>query len=100
MARSLDHLSKASSVWSVVFSPDGRQIISGSHDRTVHLWDSHSGQPIGSPFNSHTSFVQSIVFSPEGQQIISSSSEDPLCLWNAQNGQPIGLPFKGHTNTV
>src|SRR5438445_13038401 len=31
-------------VWSVVFSPDGRQALSSSYDHTVRLWDVASGK--------------------------------------------------------
>ncbi|KAF6787049.1 hypothetical protein CSOJ01_15319 [Colletotrichum sojae] len=31
-------------VWSVTFSPDGRQLASGSGDNTVKLWDTATGQ--------------------------------------------------------
>jgi len=31
-------------VWSVAFSPDGQQIVSGSDDQTVRVWDVKTGQ--------------------------------------------------------
>ncbi|KAJ7205057.1 hypothetical protein GGX14DRAFT_459200, partial [Mycena pura] len=33
------------SVWSVAFSPDGTQIVSGSGDETVQIWDALSSSP-------------------------------------------------------
>ena len=35
-------LGHSDSVFSVAFSPDGKQILSGSDDRTVKLWDTAS----------------------------------------------------------
>ena len=31
-------------VWSVVFSPDGKMLASGSWDQTVRLWNVNTGQ--------------------------------------------------------
>ena len=33
-------------VYSVAFSPDGKHIVSGSRDRTVKVWDSHTGTEV------------------------------------------------------
>jgi WD40 repeat protein len=44
-------------VHSVAFSPDGACIISGSADNTIRLWNTQSGEAIGSPFQDHTNSV-------------------------------------------
>ena len=31
-------------VWSVSFSPDGRTLVSGSHDQAIKLWDVETGE--------------------------------------------------------
>ncbi|CCA76678.1 hypothetical protein PIIN_10667, partial [Serendipita indica DSM 11827] len=37
----------------VGFSPDGSQIVSGSHDNTIRLWDAVTGQAVGEPLRGH-----------------------------------------------
>jgi len=39
----------SSYVTSVAFSPDGTQIVSGSDDRTIKVWDSGAPKPSKSP---------------------------------------------------
>ena len=34
---------------SVTFSPDGTKIVSGSHDRTIKVWESGAPEPSKSP---------------------------------------------------
>ncbi|MGA1132218.1 MAG: AAA-like domain-containing protein, partial [Prochlorotrichaceae cyanobacterium] len=50
-------------VSAVAFSPVGDRIVSGSSDGTLRLWDVQ-GNPIGEPFQGHTSSVLSVAFSP------------------------------------
>ena len=34
---------------SVTFSPDGTKIVSGSHDRTIKVWDFGAQEPLSRP---------------------------------------------------
>ncbi|PVF95978.1 WD40 repeat-like protein [Serendipita vermifera] len=87
-------------VLSVAFSPDGRQIASGSSDYTIRLWDSKTGQQTGEPLQGHTLSVYSVAFSPDGQQIASGSVDKTIRRWDAKTTQPIGEPLQGHTGFV
>ena len=54
---------------SVVFSPDGRTIVSGNEDGTVWVWDMHTGEHIQT-FRA-ADWVLSVAFSPDGKTIAS-----------------------------
>ena len=82
----------------VGFSPDGRQVISGSWDHTICLLDMQSGQCIG--FNGHTNSIRSVMFLADGTKIISGSKNRTLHLWDVASGWPIEFTFRGHTERV
>jgi WD40 repeat protein len=65
------------SVSSVVFSPDGHRIASGSSDSTVQVWDAASGEPVGPPLFAQI-WVGSVAFSPDGNRIVSGGGADRL----------------------
>ena len=62
----------SSNISSVAFSPNGRQIISGSGDDTIKLWDVETGHELRS-FNGHRYEVNSVAFSTDGRLIVSGS---------------------------
>ena len=85
-------------VTSVAFSPNGKQIVSGSYDNTICVWDAETLQQIGQPLIGHR--VTSVAFSPNGKQIVSGSNDKTICVWDAETLQQIGQPLTGHSNHV
>ena len=78
-------------VTSVEFSPDGRRIVSGSHDKTLKIWDAETGQQTLS-LSGHTNAVTSVAFSLDGRRIVSGSWDQTLKVWDATT-----RPLDGHT---
>ena len=65
VARLKDH---TDGVLSVPFSPDGRQLLSGSYDNTARLWDIATGNELQA-FKGHSWWVWAAEFSPDGNRI-------------------------------
>jgi WD40 repeat protein len=69
----------------VAFSTDGKQIVSGSDDKTVRVWDAQTGVE-RAVLEGHTSSVTSVAFSPDGKHIVSRSDDKSIRVWDAQTG--------------
>jgi WD40 repeat protein len=69
------------SVHRVAFSPDGKQIVSGSLDKTIKLWDSTTGD-LQKTLTDHSESVHTVAFSPDGKQIASGSWDKTIKLWD------------------
>lgn len=82
---------------SVVFSPDGRLILSGG-DNSLRLWDVQTGQCIR-VFEGHSGQVRTVAFSPGGGFALSGSNDKTLRLWEVQSGHSLRT-FEGHTYAV
>ena len=57
---------------SLVFSPNGKYLASGSDDDTIRVWRVLSGEQIRT-FRGHSGGVYSIAFSPNGKYLASGS---------------------------
>jgi len=92
-------LQEHSAIQIVAFSPNGKQIVSGSYD-SIKLWDAETGEKLQKPFKGHESGVSSIAFSPDGRQIVSGSYDNTIRLWDAETGEQVQQPLRGHENWV
>jgi WD40 repeat protein len=70
----------AGTVNSVVFSPDGKTLASGSYDDTVKLWDAQTRRELAT-LKGHDDVVFSVVFSPNGRTLASWSVDNTIKLW-------------------
>ncbi|KIM98547.1 hypothetical protein OIDMADRAFT_127915, partial [Oidiodendron maius Zn] len=77
-------------VISVDISPDGKQVVSGSWDRTVWLWDMAIGavlQALGVHLGLvYSGSVYSVAFLPSGKQVVSRSKDKKsgLRMWQSE----------------
>jgi WD40 repeat protein len=72
-------------VYSVVFSPDGRWLASGSLDNTVRVWDLATGTT-RHKLVGHTAAVWSVAFSPDSKLLASGSHDGTMALWDPVTG--------------
>ena len=87
------------SVTSVVFSPGGDRIVSGSWDSTVRVWDARSGAQLA-VLDAHKDPVSSVAVSPGGDRIVTGFSVDnTVRVWDARSGGELAV-LDGHENSV
>ena len=71
-------------VVAVIFSRDGRLVISGSKDGTIRIWDWMLG--CDERVTRDNPYISSLAFSPDGTSVI-SGSRNATILWEARSGR-------------
>jgi WD40 repeat protein len=84
----------AGQVYSAVFSPDGRHIVTASEDRMARLWETETGREVRR-CEGHSSAVWFATLSPGGRQVLTASEDGTARLWETETGREVRR-FEGH----
>jgi WD40 repeat protein/serine/threonine protein kinase len=85
--------SSSGRMWSAMFAPDGKRILT-TDDKSARMWDAESSQLLFTM--SHGDTVYQAAFSPDGTRIITAGGDGTVRIWNAANGAPIReLVYRG-----
>ncbi|KAL3157892.1 hypothetical protein ABBQ32_012303 [Trebouxia sp. C0010 RCD-2024] len=88
-------------IWSLRWSPDGKEIIAGTGDSSLYIYDVES-QRTSMRIQAHKDDVNAVCFAEDSPNIIVTGSDDHLIkVWDrrtlGRNPKPAGL-FVGHTD--
>src|SRR5882762_1826965 len=78
------------------FLSDGGQIVSGSEDYTVRLWDVQTGFILQVMTGRHDT-VEAVAYSPDGILVVSGSFDKTVRMWDVATGEQVGL-YTGHSS--
>lgn len=73
---------------SVVFTPDGNYIVSGSNDGIARVWEAKTGI-LRYTLKGHTNEVSDVAVSPDGTIIATGSLDRTAIFWNANTGEEV-----------
>ncbi|KAJ6254229.1 membrane protein-related [Anaeramoeba flamelloides] len=82
----------------VVYSPDGKTLATGSRDKKVKFWDIQTGK-LKKTLTNHKHYVRSIAYSPDGKTVATASSDDTIILWDSRSYE-LKKTLKGHASSV
>lgn len=90
-------------IFSVKFSSDGRQLVAGSSDDSIYVYDAEANK-LSLRILAHSSDVNTVCFADETSHLIYSGSDDNLCkVWDRRcfraKGKPAGV-LMGHLEGV
>ncbi|MFW6357854.1 MAG: protein kinase domain-containing protein [Chroococcales cyanobacterium] len=85
----------------IIISPDGKTLISGSADKTIKIWDIATGQELHT-LTGHSSFINALAISPDGKTLISGSADKTIKIWDIATGKELHTltGHKGFINTL
>lgn len=87
-----------SEVWTICFSPDGANIISGALDRAVRIWDVHKRECRWA-LRGHDEWVNGVAVSRDGATIVSGSGDKTVRIWDPKK-MACRKVLRGHTDFV
>jgi WD40 repeat protein len=72
----------------VALTPDGEYVISGSHDKTLKVWELASGRPVRT-LSGHEGEVLAVAVTPDGRYVVSGLRNGTLKVWDLASGRVV-----------
>jgi WD40 repeat protein len=85
-------------VYSVVFSPDGRTLAATSNGNSVRMWRAEDGRSLPI-LTGHTGRVFQVAFSRDGAQMVTASADRTARVWDSRSGAAL-VVLTGHSDMV
>lgn len=85
-------------VRSVLVSPDGQTLFSGSDDKTIKIWELSTGKLIRT-LSGHTHYIYALAISPDGKTLFSTGADNNIKIWELSTGKVIRI-LSGHFDTI
>jgi WD repeat and SOF domain-containing protein 1 len=76
---------------SIEFSPTGEELITGSYDRSVRIWERQKGHARDVYHTKRMQRVFSVAWSPDNNYVLSGSDDGNVRLWRARASERQGV---------
>jgi WD40 repeat protein len=73
-------------IFKLQFTPDGKQLIACSSDKTIRVFDPAKGEALRT-LQGHNDWVYTFAITPDGKSLASGSWDGEVRLWNLADGK-------------
>jgi WD40 repeat protein len=93
-------------LWSVAFSADNRQLVTGSGaglngpNSLLQLWNVRPLSENGEPMDAHAGIIYSVAFNPQGDRVAFGADDGTMGLWDVKTRQPQSTPISIGQNPI
>ena len=85
-----------SELYGVAVTPDGTRVVSCAYDKTVRVWDMHTGEAVfvlkgheGERTKVSEGRVREVAVTPDSSKVVSTSYEDGIRVWDLSTGMEV-----------
>jgi WD repeat and SOF domain-containing protein 1 len=85
-----------SAVMDLDYSPTGKEIVAGSYDKTVRIWDKEQVRSREVYHGRRMQQVNAVQFGGDCQFVVTASEDMNLRIWKAKAARPVGITSERH----